>query len=307
MSFRANLPCRFVLVRAVLVACACLTAVHAGAQDFNGDGHRDTVIGVPYEDYGATPNAGAVDIIYGSSGRFQSPIAPQHWMLSSAGIPGSPHEDDRFGFAVAWGEFSGDQYADLAIGIPGRDVFGIEDAGAVVIVHGSAQGLVASGPALEDPVRFLRQGQDGVPGVPKHGDNFGFALASLHYSSVSEFLSAATPPRTVTTTFRQRSTAARPWIASRGGFARPRGLAGRRGSDTSGVSAVGVRAGYAGTAPSARARRAQVAASGWDRGKCRTIRRTERTTCTPIVISACRSRGTCAPRSAVRSARSCSS
>ena len=52
--------------------------------------------------------------------------------------------------------------------------------------------------------------------------------------------SAATPPRTVTTTFRQRSTAASLWIASRGGFARPRGLAGRRGSDTSGVSAVGV-------------------------------------------------------------------
>ena len=31
-----------------------------------------------------------------------------------------------------------------------------------------------------------------------------------------------------------------------------------------------------------------MTASGWDRGKCRTIRRTERTTCTPIVISACR-------------------
>ena len=48
-------------------------------------------------------------------------------------------------------------------------------------------------------------------------------------------------------------------------------------------------------------------ASGWDCGKCRTMRRTERTTCTPIVISACRRRETCAPRRAVRSACSCNS
>jgi hypothetical protein len=168
---------------ALLVAGAWLPAVHAMAQDFNGDGARDTVIGVPYEGYYETgqgrglPEAGAVDVVYGSQVRSPN-VRSQHWTLASTGIPGSPEAGDHFGFAVAWGYFDDGPYQDLAIGIPGRDVDGVEDAGAIVIIHGSAQGLVASGPSLTVPPRFLRQGEYGVPGVPFHGDNFGFSLAA---------------------------------------------------------------------------------------------------------------------------------
>jgi hypothetical protein len=183
MTCRINRTRRLPMLRALLVACASLAALDAAAQDFNDDGARDTVIGVPYEGYYETgqgrgiPEAGAVDVVYGT--KVGSPnVRSQHWTLASAGIPGLPEEGDHFGYAVAWGYFNDGPYEDLAIGIPGRNVDGVEDAGAIVIIHGSAQGLVASGPSLVKPPRFLWQGKYGVPGVPFHGDNFGFSLAA---------------------------------------------------------------------------------------------------------------------------------
>jgi hypothetical protein len=184
MMRRPSQTRRFPLLQALLVACAWLPALDAAALDFNGDGARDTVIGVSYEGYydpgsqgrGAL-EAGAVDVVYGSISGSPRPRS-QHWTLASAGIPGAPEEGDHFGYAVAWGYFNDGPYQDLAIGIPGRNVDGVEDAGAIVIIHGSAQGLVAIGPSLVKPPRFLRQGEDGVPGVPFHGDNFGFSLAA---------------------------------------------------------------------------------------------------------------------------------
>ena len=176
--------------QALLAACVWLLPLHAAADDlfhplpdFNGDGAADLVVGVPYEGYQpssqgrAVLEAGAVDVIYGTVPGAAG-LRPQHWTLASAGLPGSPREGDHFGFAVAWGRFNLDWYIDLAIGIPGRDVDGIQDAGAIVIIHGSASGLVASGPSMVAAARYLQQGADAVPGVPKHGDNFGFSLAA---------------------------------------------------------------------------------------------------------------------------------
>jgi hypothetical protein len=205
MTRRASQICRCRILRALLIACAWLPAVHASAQDFfhtapdfNGDGAADIVVGVPYEGYyqsssqgRGVPEAGAVDVLYGAVSGVAVPH-PQHWTLASAGLPGLPHEGDHFGFAVAWGLFNGDTYVDLAIGVPGREVDGIADAGAVVIIHGSANGLVASGPLMALAPRYLRQGQDAVPGVPRQGDNFGFSLAAgrwfeggpVHYLAV---------------------------------------------------------------------------------------------------------------------------
>ena len=49
---------------------------------------------------------------------------------------GGPEIGDAFGYALAWGNFNGDAYADLAIGAPQENlgkVGGISDAGAVTI------------------------------------------------------------------------------------------------------------------------------------------------------------------------------
>src|SRR5262245_64343344 len=130
------------MARTFLLAVAVLIIASRGsAQDFNSDGFIDTVIGVPGEDVGGRIDAGAVDVIYG--GGHSAPLAPQHWTMDSAGVPGSPGDGDTFGFAVAWGRFNQDNYDDLAIGIPGRNWGGVTRAGAVLIIYGGAYGLVA--------------------------------------------------------------------------------------------------------------------------------------------------------------------
>ena len=188
-----------VLPLAFLTVSVCLRPSPASAQDFNGDSIHDMVVGVPYEgvDDGGrgrtAAEAGAVDVVYGTPSNGVTPLS-QHWTLASEGIPGSPQTGDHFGFAVAWGLFNNDGYWDVAVGIPGRDVDGIEDAGSVLIIYGSKEGLSASGPLMAAAPRLLRQGAGDVPGIPLRGDNFGYALASSyawtsHLPQMSEYRS----------------------------------------------------------------------------------------------------------------------
>jgi hypothetical protein len=48
---------------------------------------------------------------------------------------------DRFGTAVASGDFNDDGFADLAIGTPDENIGALVDAGAVYVVYGSLFGL----------------------------------------------------------------------------------------------------------------------------------------------------------------------
>ena len=51
---------------------------------------------------------------------------------------------DQFGSALAVGDFEGDGFDDLAVGVPGEDVGPIPDAGAVDVLPGFETGLDAS-------------------------------------------------------------------------------------------------------------------------------------------------------------------
>ena len=79
--------------------------------------------------------------------------------------------DDRFGAALAAGDFDDDGCDDLAIGSPDEDIGAETDAGGVQIVYGSSLGLVTDGNV------FFRQGADGVSGAPEAADRFGASLA----------------------------------------------------------------------------------------------------------------------------------
>ena len=68
-------------------------------------------------------------------------------------------------------DFNGDGYADLAAGAPGENLGRTLDAGAVLVLYGSAAKLAAAGN------QFLFQGSGGVPGSAAAGDAFGSALA----------------------------------------------------------------------------------------------------------------------------------
>ncbi|HEV8420457.1 MAG TPA: hypothetical protein VGR13_03785, partial [Actinomycetota bacterium] len=148
--------------------------------DFNGDGYADLAIGSPFEDVGSYINAGAVHIFYGSPSGLQA-NAPddQFWHQNSAGVEDSVENNDKFGSSVATGDFNGDGYADLAIGVPFEDVGGILNAGAVNILYGSPSGLQATSPNDQ----FWSQDSPDVDGSAEESDEFGSSLAGGDFNA----------------------------------------------------------------------------------------------------------------------------
>ena len=114
------------------------------AEDFNGDSIPDLAIAAPDEDLGTTDAAGVVHVLYGATGAGLSAIGSQLWSQDSPGIAGTAEELDRFGAALASGDYNGDGRADLAIGAPGENSF----SGVVHVLYGSANGLTATGSQL---------------------------------------------------------------------------------------------------------------------------------------------------------------
>jgi FG-GAP repeat len=146
-------------------AVAVAQAGTSALADFNGDGIDDLVVGVPLEDLGGAANAGVVDVIYGSESGLADGGREQ---LTQA----LPEAGDAFGSAVATGDFNGDIFTDLAVGVPGENVGAIADAGAVEVFYGGGGGLPSVGDQL------LRQGASGLAGTAEAGDRFGAALAT---------------------------------------------------------------------------------------------------------------------------------
>ena len=106
--------------------------------DFNGDDIADLAVGVPFEDQNGINAVGGVNIIYGSANGLTA-TGDQFIDILNFGLPyGS---NDHFGWALASGNFNGDDFSDLAIGVPDADVGSTADAGRVVLIDGSINGL----------------------------------------------------------------------------------------------------------------------------------------------------------------------
>src|SRR5215217_2781277 len=140
--------------------------------DFNGDGYDDLAVGVPEEDYGSSAlDSGLVTVLFGSASGLTGTGA-QSWSQASAHVLEVTETGDRFGSALAAGDFNGDGFDELAVGVPTEDVDTAEDVGAVNVLFGSIDGLTSTGNQLWVP------GRDGVPGVASAELRFGAALAA---------------------------------------------------------------------------------------------------------------------------------
>ncbi|MEM3916594.1 MAG: FG-GAP repeat protein, partial [Candidatus Nitrosocaldus sp.] len=130
-------------------------------------------VGVPFEDIGSIKDAGAVNILYGSSSGLQaSSPDDQFWHQDSTGVEDVAEDFDLFGSSLAAGDFNNDGRDDLAVGVPVEDIGSIIDAGAVNILYGSSSGLQASSP--DD--QFWHQDSPNVDGVAESGDELGYTL-----------------------------------------------------------------------------------------------------------------------------------
>jgi FG-GAP repeat protein len=147
------------------------------AGDYNGDGRSDLAVGVQYESLGQV-DEGGVNVLYGSAAGLSATTVPdQFWSQNSANVEGGTEDQDRFGYAVASGDFNRDGRADLAIGVPFEDVTagsaGV-DAGGVNVLYGSAAGLSAT----TVPDQFWSQDTSDVEGDIGDDDWFGTAVCS---------------------------------------------------------------------------------------------------------------------------------
>jgi hypothetical protein len=133
-----------------LVLAAMISATTAFAQgtrgDFNGDGIADLAIGAPRENVGTVSRAGAVHVLYGTSTGL-SASGSQLWHQDVAGIEETAEPEETFGRGLGVGDFNGDGFVDLAIGVPGES-FGTQGLGVVHVLYGTSTGLSASGSQL---------------------------------------------------------------------------------------------------------------------------------------------------------------
>ncbi|HET9767904.1 MAG TPA: hypothetical protein VFS60_13695, partial [Thermoanaerobaculia bacterium] len=137
------------------------------AGDFDGDGVEDLATGVPNEV--AAVRAGAVVVRYGSRGGGLSHsqrtlILRQETQWAESG--------DSFGRTIAAGDFNGDSFDDLAVGIPYK---GTDDRGAVRMYYGSVGGLSVTAYELLDEIA--------AGGAACNGAQFGGALAAGNFDA----------------------------------------------------------------------------------------------------------------------------
>jgi hypothetical protein len=104
------------------------------AADFDADGVTDLAIGTQSEDVGGLVDVGIVHELFGSEGSGLDVASATTWHQTLM----EEEDNDNFGASLAAGRFSGHSGSDLAIGVPGKTVFGNVAAGAVNVFYSVA-------------------------------------------------------------------------------------------------------------------------------------------------------------------------
>jgi hypothetical protein len=148
--------------------------------DFNGDGYDDLAVGAPHDSSelgGRGARSGQVHLLRGGARSLTS------WTTFNQRGLGRNETDDRFGWALAAGDFDGDGKDDLAVGAP-HETWGSSSIaeGFIFVFRGSVDRLVP----------WFSRSQRGL-GASEDGDLFGAVLAAgdLNGDQVADLLVGA--------------------------------------------------------------------------------------------------------------------
>lgn len=149
--------------------------------DIDGDGDGDLVAGAPRSWVGY--------IVYVPGTAAGMDVANSRVIsMETPGVPGDPHvhvEGDSphsyFGYGLSTGDVTGDGRADVLTGAMLYDVAGVLDAGAVLLIPGTAEGLTGAGSVmLTQGAPLSRQRGAATFERPEESDYFGEATAILN-------------------------------------------------------------------------------------------------------------------------------
>lgn len=133
--------------------------------DFNGDGVADLAVGIPVKGLNSGPTSGVLLPFKGSGG---GPTQAGYLAIDESRSGGVDELGDRFGAAVATGDFDGNGTQDLAVGAPAKASGGLAGVGIVYIYSGAADVPISIGTRTE-----ASAGQTAAA-----GDQFGAALTT---------------------------------------------------------------------------------------------------------------------------------
>ena len=133
------------------------------AADVDNDGYTDLLVGTPYEDISGQADSGLAQVIWGSSSGLGKGKASTQLTQDSFGR--TVTAGDQLGYAIDATNELGADLPMVAVGVPGGNVSGQNDAGWV--------GFFTAG--LNDP-RAVDQESAGIPGAAEAGDRFGDAI-----------------------------------------------------------------------------------------------------------------------------------
>ncbi len=148
------------------------------AFNFGKTSHADLAIGVPNDSVGPAQSEGAVNVIYGSATGLAA-AGDQIWHQNVDGIADSAEQGDVFGMTLAAANLGKTNHGDLAVGAPGEDLSGGENAGMVHVNYGTENGLTATGDQ-----RFTRD-TAGVADSAEVPDTFGNYLVAAHFGKTT--------------------------------------------------------------------------------------------------------------------------